>query len=466
MKKVLIIAYFFPPMAVSGAMRPLGFCRYLNQHGWVAHVLTTDPSCVSPPVGEDRGLAMLIPPTLRVDRIPYSDPLEAVDNIRAGLRPILRKFHSQEGPLSPAGVAIDQGSAVSHVQPSSFKRFLKDWLVFFPDQQRFWYKAALRWFSSLPSQERPDVIFATGKPWTGLMVGKAIAKKFDIPFVADFRDPLVGNPFNKFDSALVDRKMLKLEKAICDASERVVSTTEELRRVFIKRYPESSKKFICITNGFDTYMRPESLSSTSLPESALSEVHVKPRTLKQDVELELWHFGSISVHRNPYFLLQAIKEVLHDEQIDQHRIQVRFVGAWSLEDEACEGLVCELESRNVVRRSLPVVHSECLRQMTAAPMLLIMQPALPLQIPGKIYEYIATERPVLIIGGEGATGSLVIEHNLGHCCQNDVSSIKELLMRLLSGETKISSPNHADVARFDYQNLAGELANVLSSVAV
>lgn len=463
MKKVLIIAYFFPPMAVSGSMRPLGFCRYLSRYDWVSHVLTTQPSCVIPPVGEDNGLMLLVPPSLRVDRIPYSDPLDIFLNIRTDLRRRLCKVFSREGNSILDREEVFRNKTVSRLQPSALKMFLKEWLLFFPDQQRFWYRSVLRWFKSLPCHERPDVIFATGKPWTGLMVGKTLAKKFGIPFVADFRDPLVGNPFNRPKSALVVRKMMNFERAICDASDRVVTTTDELRREFIKRYPESSNKFICITNGFDAYMRSGTGSSRSGQERGAA---VTQNNFNTGVELELWHFGTITVHRTPYFLLQAIREILQDKRIGQNQVRVRFVGEWSLADTDCEALVRDLESRNVVRRSPPVAHSDCLQQMALAPILLIMQPALPLQIPGKIYEYIATERPILIIGGEGATGRLVTEHRLGHCCLNNVLNIKELLLRLLSGEVEIGSPKHADVSRFDYQNLAGELAGVLNSVAV
>ena len=102
--------------------------------------------------------------------------------------------------------------------------------------------------------------------------------------------------------------------------------------------------------------------------------------------------------------------------------------------------------------------------MARADLLLIFQPGFPLQIPGKIYEYIASRRPLLIIGGEGATGNLVERYRLGACCLNQVAAIKSLLLKFINGQIDIVPPMDADVDRFHYRSLTGELANILDSV--
>src|SRR3990167_2805273 len=74
-KTVLFIAYYFPPILAPGAMRPLGFCRYLETYGWRPWVLTTSPGSVYPPHQMDEELLDRLPPGLKIESVPYSNLL-------------------------------------------------------------------------------------------------------------------------------------------------------------------------------------------------------------------------------------------------------------------------------------------------------------------------------------------------------------------------------------------------------
>ena len=97
-------------------------------------------------------------------------------------------------------------------------------------------------------------------------------------------------------------------------------------------------------------------------------------------------------------------------------------------------------------------------------MLLVLQPDSPLQVPAKIYEYVATGRPLLLIGGEGATANLVTRHALGVSSPNQLEAIKVLLNELATGARKLAQPDVTRVNRFDYRSLTGDLAAVLDVV--
>ena len=111
-----------------------------------------------------------------------------------------------------------------------------------------------------------------------------------------------------------------------------------------------------------------------------------------------------------------------------------------------------------------VSHQECLQDMARADVLLILQPDYPLQIPAKIYEYIVAGRPLLVIGGEGATANLVQRHRLGRCCQNTVQEIKQTLVSILSSESALLAPAPTDTEQFSYRVLSGRLAELLDRV--
>jgi hypothetical protein len=101
--------------------------------------------------------------------------------------------------------------------------------------------------------------------------------------------------------------------------------------------------------------------------------------------------------------------------------------------------------------------------MKQAPVLLIVQPESPLQVPGKIYEYIALGRPLLLVGGEGATAGLVHRHNLGMTCPNDLKTLKKALHDLTLGLIPLSPPERNTVNQFNYHWLAKRLADSLDA---
>jgi glycosyltransferase involved in cell wall biosynthesis len=276
--------------------------------------------------------------------------------------------------------------------------------------------------------------------------------------VADFRDPWAsGNPYKRSLSTPLSRKAKKLERLICNAAARVVTNTEELRAQFLGNYPDYTHKIVTITNGFD--------SGAYEPFVKFYQDSTYARTFDPDKDvLELCHFGTVYGNRNPLALFQAMKELLQENRMQQGQLRVRLVGTWEVRDDRCEALARELETQGFLQREPQVPYELCLQRMTSAPILLILQPASPLQVPAKIYEYIATGRPLLVIGGEGATARLVEQYQLGRCCPNHVPAIKTLLWHLITGQTRIEPPQTVSRAHFDYYTLTGELAHLLDSV--
>lgn len=459
MKRVLVVAYYFPPIAASGGIRLLGFCRHLTEYGWLPRVLSTDASSVYPDQGIDEDLCNGLSDQVRVDRIPHPNPLRTLLRARNKMCEMFRSVVltcRQLGSLD--GIHKDQGRIK---QVSTIKDFMLDLAFSFPDPQCSWRRPALRWASRLPQTERPDAVLATGNPWTALLVGKDLAERFGVPFVADFRDPWMMDPnyHKRFSSTFLLKKGKVLEHSVCTAAARVITNTEELRRKFREVYPELKDKFVTITNGFDQ-------DSSSLAKHADTDMNENSGSHSSDVDregLELCHFGTIYMNRTPVCLFQAIAEMFKDNKLRPNQLRMRFVGAWDIMDDYSQDLARELEKHGFLRREAPIPRQTCLRQMVCAKALLVLQPDYPLQIPAKIYEYIATGRPILVIGGEGATVRLVKQYRLGLCCSNQVRDIKRLLGQLVTGKVRLESPDPLDISCFAYRSLTGELASVLNA---
>jgi glycosyltransferase involved in cell wall biosynthesis len=459
-KTVLIVAYYFPPIAASGSMRPLGFCRYLEKYGWRPRVLTTDSRSVYPSAGTDESLSKQLPDTIRIDRVPHKNPerplLLARDKLRGFFCNSL-SFGNSQLNLGGSRDTLGEAAAGMRAQYIAMRKAMLEWLFSFPDPQCFWLQPAIQRLSRVPPKECPDVVFATASPWTGLLVGKALAKKFGVPFVADFRDPWTHNPNRKPFSTLLFQKHRKLEKSICAAATKIIANTEELGAQFRRDNPTLEHKFITITNGFDGSCAPS--SELSNKKHRLSNPSSKPF-------IELCHFGSVYGNRNPLPLLLAVKSLLQDNRIAKSQLRLLFVGDWIIGDEFCDSLAQELERNEVLQRHPSVPHDVCRQQIALAQILLVLQPAYPLQVPAKIYEYLAAGRPIVLIGGEGATAALVERHQLGKCCPNEVSAIRQMLLFLINGKLQIPSPTREQREKFHYRNLTRKLADILDAVTM
>ncbi len=445
MKRVLFVAYYFPPVAASGAMRPLGFCRHLHSYGWEASVLTTTPQSVYPPHPIDHRLGERVPAAVRVHRAGYQDPLLRLLSLREkarrliGVRTAGRNVHG-----------APEGNATPIQRPRSFvKETILEWVCAFPDPQISWFSSALRQASA---DEVPDVVVATGGPWTSFLVGRALAKRFERPLILDYRDPWTCNPFYSFTAKFLTRKAQHLERTICLEASRIVTNTDELRERLCLEYPEIKPKSHMISNGFD----PETIPLLPGQAPASGPNNGKGR--------ELCHFGSVYGKRTPRVLLQAMFDLQREIALTPEQLRLRFVGTWESTDQECNRFAASLESLGYLRREPPISHETCLHRMKHSDVLLVVQPESPLQVPGKIYEYIAMGRPLLLIGGEGATANLVRRYHFGAGCPNNIREVKGMLRRIVEGTETIPAPDQEEVKRFDYRSLTGELAALLDAV--
>src|SRR5205823_6516399 len=161
--------------------------------------------------------------------------------------------------------------------------------------------------------------------------------------------------------------------------------TDEMGQELAATYPGIEGKCVTITNGFDDDIVAKA------GESAAREKALDMTPNRGGVEIS--HFGSVYGERNPARLLRATSELLQEQRIRPSDLRLRFVGAWDVVDEECESLARRLEGHGVLRRETPVSRDRCVEEMSRSRCLLALQGGYPLQIPAKLYEYIASGRP-------------------------------------------------------------------------
>ncbi|MBR9910195.1 MAG: glycosyltransferase family 4 protein [Gammaproteobacteria bacterium] len=440
MKRVLMLAYYFPPIAASGSLRPLGFCQHLEENGYIPYIVSTDPQDAHPPVNQDADLLERIPAAVRVDRLTHPNRLRQLLELRDGLR-----GGESQAQAATQAVAGDSTN-VEEKRQGLFKRIktaVLNRLFLFPDHQKPWIKAVEKHVLALPADEQPDIVFATGNPWSGLVAGMRVAKKLGVPFVADFRDPWTRNPKPAVSEA-IHQLSCKLEKQVVEAADLVIANTESLKQQFIDDYPEIDGKVKVLTNGYGEHLI-DLLAAVTGPELS--------------APYELCHYGSVYELRKPDRLLEAMSGLVEQGRLQPGQLIVRFRGHWGVEDADCNTLADALEQAGFISREPALAHQDYLKAMKQSQYLLILQQDFPLQIPGKLYEYIATGRPVVMIGGRGATAQLIEAHRLGLTLENEPQALAEFLSGLAQGRCELHPPTPDAVSQFGYASLTRELAS-------
>jgi glycosyltransferase involved in cell wall biosynthesis len=404
-KKILIVAYIFPPLARAGVHRTVRFVRYLAPLGWDMTVLTADESYypVNSPV--DRALLKKIPPSIKVE----------ATKVFYGFNKLLELKNRRKKQA-----AINKQQARSNQQPATStwqrcKDLITD-LMTIPDKDVNWLPYAFFAALKLHRRERFEVIYSTAPPFTGHLVAYLVKKMTGLPWVADFRDPWARAPWKSelMAGTLRGRAAEFLEAKFIHAADRVILNTDWTSREFAEFYgAPMAKKFTVIPNGFD----PEDFSSEQFP-------------AHKNNKLVITHTGSLYRKRDPGDFFEALGKLLATGQIKPDEIELRFVGG--IAPELYGSFQYAEALRHVVQVIPPVSHREALAFQAESDVLLILQPGTSMSIPGKIFEYIAMRKKILALTPAGATADVVRRHDLGLVVEpDDANAIQAALLQLV-----------------------------------
>ncbi len=377
MKRVLVLAYFFPPLGGGGCQRTLKLTRYLEPAGWLSTVVTTlDPDY------------WILDPTL-LDEVPRSAEVIRVRGMTA-LRAL--RFLSRWG--------LDVEKPQDARRPRAFRalRSLSRWILL-PDGYRGWAEAARRAAERRLEAGDVDALWTTSSPESAHLAGLALKRRHGLPWVADFRDPWVGRVTYRPPTALHDRAHRAMERSVVAAADRVTVVSEAMAAMYRSRYPDlPPERFVLLPNGFDPddWRRADSLADASTGKGE-----------EDRGRFVLLHAGQLAHRPTVRTLLLAVRWVLDADPAARDQLRVRFLGGnEELDPEEPErfGLAGIVE----LRPSRP--HLEALVAMRRAQALVLLGhggDADSLLYTGKIYEYLSSGRPVLGIIDRGPGADLI-----------------------------------------------------------
>ncbi len=425
MKKLLYVAYSFPPRPGVGSLRTKGIAKYLPEFGWQPIILTA-------------ALPGKPDPRYRVIETDYGGDTSQRISRKLGLNPSKKLL--DQVPLSAKTLQSD----------SPFFNGVRDFvagILIYPDEEEGWYSYAVEAAKKIIQQEPVDAILSCSAPVTSHIIASHLRQTSNIPWVADFRDLWSATHLHSYDP-IRKWRTLRLEKKIMAPADALVTVSVPLANKLKSLHQQ--KPVYSITNGFD-------------PEDG--------RKLPLTKKFSITHTGTIYNHYNSENLalfFKAIVELIQEKKVDKGKIEIRLIGKrrdWIDDIIKRNGLQGCASQQGEISRELSLnrqAESQILFN------LLWSDTTEKGLYSAKIFEYLLAKRPILAVGGERDVLSELLEETEAGVHLMTLDTIKQFLFDSYSsfiktGVVEYKGKEH-EIMKYSHREMAKKFAAVLDGL--
>lgn len=452
-KKVLFIAYHFPPIGGSGVQRSLKYVKYLPSYNCEPIVVTVKNGHN---FAYDFSMLDEIPENTKIYRSNSGEKLwlrKAIENTNKNLvkvKGLLSKF--KEGRDS---IEICNEPQTESIQKETIKdkvfRYL-EYNYYVPDTKIRWFKHAIKDIKNRVLKENDiDVIYSTSSPYTDHLIALEIKKITNKPWIADFRDPWIGNDaiMSRYSVERI-KKEEKMERDIIELADKVINVTEPITEMYKKRYPEFIDKFVTITNGFD--------------KNDGEDVEV----VKSDT-FKISYTGLLGESRNPITLINVLSDLCSENEQFKKDLYLEFTG---YVDSDVEKEMMNSSIRDNIKINGYVDHKEAVSIMKNSCINLMVLPDDEESkgvYTGKIFDYIMANRPILgIMPRDGVAAELINNCNVGlGAGHKEYDSIRDFVLEVYNkfkNNESLDTDGVNKCIQFDRKSLSKQLSKYIYEV--
>jgi len=431
MKKLLLISYYWPPAGGGGVQRWLKMSKYLKEFGWELVVITpykTDGTVT------DYSLEKEVRKDITIIRTKIWEPYN-----------LFKKFTGKKKEAKVYSGFIDENTTPSLTKKISV--FIRG-NFFIPDARKFWIRPAFQEIKQYLKKNKIDAVVSTGPPHTTHLIALKVKEKYNLPWITDFRDPWTNIDFyhQLKLSKWADSYHKKLEKQVLLKSTKIVTVSWAWADDF-KRICERDD-IVVITNGFDH-------ADFVNTETDLNE------------KFTFTHIGSMNSDRNPKVLWKVLQDLSTENETFSKDLQIKLIGTVDFSIINC------IENNNLTNKLLKVdfiPHSDVIKEMKKSQILLLPindTPNVKGVLPGKLYEYIGANRPILAIGPKYSDAFKIINETSSGKMFNydDYENLKKAILdwytQYKNNNLAISSTAYSKYRR---KNLAKKYTELLNSI--
>ncbi len=433
MKRVLIITYYWPPSGGSGVQRWLKMSKYLPENGWQPVIYTAENA--EYPV-EDLSLEKDVCPEAEVIRRPIIEPYGFYKKFLG----IKKEQRVKAGFINETG---------NH---KAWKERLSIWIrgnLFIPDARCWWVKPSVRYLKSYLKEHPVDAIISTGPPHSMHLIAMKLKEELGIPWIADFRDP--WTEIDYYDdlhlTRWADRKHHRLEREVLTKADKVVTIGWECAKSLGRL---GNRNVRVIPNGFDW------------------DANVAPSESPILSEFTLAHVGIIGANRNEHQFWAALCELKAAYPEFSKKLRIKLIG------QVDQSVLKSINENHLKENTelIPYVPHNQIQQVQASSQVLLLfinhTPNAKGILTGKIFEYLASGRPILCIGPEdGDAAHILKETHAGQTVNfEDKEKMKEVIKDLYQKYLDDGLPTNTnkEIEKYSRRALAGEYAKILNKI--
>ncbi len=400
-----MVAHAFPPENLAGAARPFRFSRYLPLFGYCPQILTASTQ-------------------------PLDEPPRNVQFVRDR-------------------VAASPPRSLPRLSEEALRRLLLP-----ADTTLPWVIDAFRVVKRLMLEAPFAAVYSTFPPLGVHLLALLVKRRYGVPWVADFRDPLVGNPFRSTSGlpAMVDGL---IERVIFRHADKIIGVTNRFVEDWGQRYPQLADKMHVIWNGFD-------------PADPLTPLPLRPGPRKV-----LSHIGDIYGARSPFPVVASIRRLIQAGHLNSERILIRLIGEFESDTlSVCQSAFADLTRLGCLEyESRRVGLDEARSAIAQSDYLLLLDnnaKSIGQTVPSKLFEYIQVGRPIVALTAVDSPVSRILQQSgTPHVAVQPDMSIPEMdrrILALLRLPCNPVAPNAWFCQDFDAREQTAQLASILDSL--
>ncbi|ARN77047.1 glycosyl transferase family 1 [Nonlabens spongiae] len=391
-RSLLIISYYWPPAGGPGVQRWLKFTTYLQQMGYDLNLII--PENPDYPV-LDESLLSEIPRGLNIIEVPIFEPSRLLSSLsRKRTKNLQRGIIKKKQSLVERWVIWARGN------------------LFVPDARVGWKHRVVKVAAEFIAKNPESTVITTGPPHSVHLNGLDLKRKFSqIKWLADFRDPwtTIGYHHKLRLGKSARQKHENLEQKVLNQADRVVVTSPHTQQEFEQK---TTKPVAVVTNGYD--------------------IQPNENIQQPSGKFKLSHVGTLLSDRNPQVLWAVLSELCDENSSFCNDLELHLAG--NVSEEILRSIESHLPSK-VLKRHGYLNHEDAIELMYESQILLLIEINSEITkaiIPGKIFEYLASRRPIVALGPAGADIEQIIEYNHAgsYFSYQDHTELKAELFRL------------------------------------
>ncbi|AOW09716.1 glycosyltransferase family 4 protein [Flavobacterium gilvum] len=425
-KKILIITYYWPPAGGPGVQRWLKFVKYLPDFD-IQPIVYIPENPTYPIV--DANLVEEVSDKAIILKNKIFEPYQ-----------LASVFSKNKTKKISSGI-------IPNKKKQTFLEKVLLWIrgnLFIPDARVYWVKPSVAYLEKYIKENNIDTIITSGPPHSLHLIGLVLKQKLKVTWFADFRDPWTTIGYHKSLrlSTRAERKHKSLEYRVLNTADQVIVTSKTTKTEFEEI---TNRPITVITNGYD----------------------MEPATkIALDSKFSLAHIGSFLSERNPAILWESLSELLNEIPDFKSHLELKLIGAVSQE---VLDAISKFSLDSYLNNLGYVSHSEAVAHQRNSQVLLLIEinsEETKSIIPGKLFEYMVSNRPIIAIGPKNSDFSEIItETNTGVFFEySEKEKLKNTILSYYNQFLEGKLQSYAvGLQKYSRRNLTKDLAHLINS---